>query len=131
VFTIYIATMTEETLQNQVDEMRSLLDSQLRARGRSLDAQIRKAGRRLPRRIRNDAQVVMQAMSLIENPKLARMVDEEKIRKAGQAVIDHLKSIDPMDRFKGRILGMLGAISAVLIITFIITVYVLVNRGLV
>lgn len=123
--------MVAETLQNQVDEMRGLLDSQLRARGVSLEAQVRKAGRRLPRRIRNDAQSVIAAMSLAQNPKLARMVDEKSVSKSALSVIDHLKTIDPMDRFKGRLLGVLGAISAILILTFVLVVYVLVKRGLV
>jgi len=36
--------MTEEMLQNQVDEIRHLLETQLRAKGRTLEAQLRKAG---------------------------------------------------------------------------------------
>jgi hypothetical protein len=123
--------MVKEILQNQVDELRGLLDSQLRVRGRTLEAQVRKAGRRLPRRIRRDAHTVINATALMENPKLARMVDQEQVRTAAQNVIVHLQSIDPMDRFKGRVLGMLGAISAVLILTFVLVVYVSVKRGLV
>lgn len=123
--------MVEETLQNQVDEMRRLLDSQLRARGKTLEAQVRKAGRQLPRRIRRDAQTVIDAMSLAENPKLAPMVDEAAATKAAKSVVDHLQTIDPLDRFKGRILGILGAISLVFLLTFAVFVYVLVKRGLV
>lgn len=123
--------MVEETLQNQVDEMRALLDSQLRARGRSLEAQVRKAGRQLPRRIRRDAQSVISAITLAEHPKLARMVDETAAIKAAQRVIDHLNTIDPFDRFKGRVLGILGAVAVVILLTFAIFVYVLVSRDLV
>lgn len=123
--------MAEEMLQNQVDEMRALLDSQLRARGRTLDAQIRKAGRRLPRRIRREAHQVSEAMSLIENPKLARMVDQDRITQSAQKVTVYLKTLNPRDRLKGRVLNMLGAISAVLIFTFIAVVYVMVQRGLI
>lgn len=123
--------MAEEMLQNQVDEMRALLDSRLRARGRTLHAQIRKAGRRLPRRIRRDARSVADALTMIENPKLARMVDQTQISKSAAQVITYLKTIDPRDRFKGRLLNMLGAVSAVLIITFIAVIYVMVQRGLI
>ena len=129
--TIYIATMVEETLQNQVDEMRKLLETQLRARGKTLAAQVRKAGRQLPRRIRKDAQDVIDAMSLVENPKLARIVDSDAVKRSAQNVIDHLQTIDPMDRLKGRILSILGAVAIVLLVTFAIFVYVLVKRGLV
>jgi len=60
--------MVEETLQNQVDEMRKV--------------QVRKAGRQLPRRIRKDAQVVVSAMSLVDNPKTARMLDTSEAMPA-------------------------------------------------
>jgi hypothetical protein len=123
--------MAEEMLQNQVDELCGLLDSKLRARGRTLEAQVHKAGRRLPRRIRRDAQAVINATALMKNPKLARMVDQKQVRKAAQNVITHLQSIDPMDQLKGHVLGMLGAISAVFILTFILVVYISVKRGLI
>ena len=123
--------MVEETLQNQVDEIRGLLKSQLRARGGSLEAQVRKAGRGLPRAIRQDAKVIVSAKSLLQNPKTARMVDQTAALKATQNVIAHLKTIDRRDRLKGRILGILGSVSAVLILTFIVVVYVLVKRGLI
>jgi hypothetical protein len=123
--------MAEEMLQNQVDEIRALLDSQLHARGSTLDAQIRKAGRRLPRRIRRHARAVANALALIENPKLSRMVNQPQIRRSASQVIIHLKTIDPRDRFKGRMLNRLGAIAAVLIFTFIVVIYVMVQRGLI
>lgn len=123
--------MFAETLKNQVDEMQKLLASQLRARGASLSVQVRKAGRRLPRKIRKDAQTVVDASVMAENPKLARMIDEDAMTQAAQNVIDHLKAIDPFDRLKGRVLGILGAIAAVLLITFAIFVCVLVQRGLI
>jgi hypothetical protein len=122
--------MVEENLQNQVDEMRTLLASQLHARGRTLEAQIHKAGRRLPRRLRGDAKLILRDMSLIQNPKLARMVDQSQTSLAADRIIGHLNAIDTYDRFKGRVLSLLGAISAVLIITFVLVVYVLVKRGL-
>jgi hypothetical protein len=123
--------MTEETLQNQVDEMRGLLASQLRVRGATLEAQVRKAGRRLPRRVRHDLQAVAEAMSLADNPKLSRMVDRTTVSQSVQNVIIHLKTIDRRDLFKGRFLGILGSMSAVLILTFTAVVYVLVKRGLI
>lgn len=123
--------MVVQTLQNQVDEIRNLLDLQLRARGKNLAAQVRKAGRQLPRHIRKDAQAVVSAISLADNPKLARMVDEIAVGKSAQNVINYLQTIDPIDRLKGRVLGILGGVSVVLLLTFGVFVYVLVKRGLV
>jgi hypothetical protein len=59
------------------------------------------------------------------------MVDQKQISRSASQVIAHLKTIDPRDRFKGRMLNMLGAISAVLIITFIAVIYVMVQRDLI
>jgi len=123
--------MTEEMLQNQVDEIRHLLETQLRAKGRTLEAQLRKAGRRLPRKIRADAAIVVDATVQIQNPKLARMIDEDAVTRAAENIKTHLQSHDPWERFKDRWLGILGAISAALIFTFIVVVYVLVQRGIV
>ena len=123
--------MVEETFQNQVDEMRKLLHARLRARGKTLAVQVRKAGRQLPRRIRKDAQVVVSAMSLADNPKTARMLDTSEAMRAAQNVITHLQTIDPYDRLKGKVLGLLGVISAVILVGFALFVYVLVKRGVI
>jgi len=122
--------MAEEMLQNQVDEIRELFASKLHARGRSFQAQVRKAGRQLPRRQRQNAKIISDAVDIAENPKLARMLDEHETSKALNSLTEYLKSIDPKDRLKGRILSVLGSISAALIVTFIVVVYVLVKRDL-
>ena len=72
------------TMQQMVNEVRDGLQGKLHVRGRSLDAQIRKAGRRLPRRVRQDATYLAQGVALMENPKLARMIDIGKAASASQ-----------------------------------------------
>lgn len=123
--------MTEEMLQNQVDEISKLLTSQLRVKGRTLEAQMRKAGRRLPKKLRADVGRLVEANKVMQNPKLARMVNLDALRVGNERVIAHLQTLDPKERFKDRWLGILGAISAALIVTFIVTVYTLWKRGLV
>ena len=39
------------------------------------------------------------------------MIDEAKVTKAHRALVDHLKTIDPKERRKTRILKLLGAVS--------------------
>ena len=123
--------MTAETLQNQVDEISALLAEKLRAKGRTLDAQVRRAGRRLPKRLRSDIQALIEAQRVADHPKLGRQIDIAAISAGSERVIAHLKTIDPWERFKDRWLGILGAISLGLIVTFIVVVYVLWARGLV
>lgn len=101
------------------------METRLRVRGKTLEAQVRKAGRLLPRGLRRDATYLAQAATVMDHPKLARMVDEVKARAAHAKLVQFLKTVDPKDRAKGRLLGWLGSIA------FIGVVFVLVQRGIV
>jgi hypothetical protein len=59
------------------------------------------------------------------------MVDPMKVAAAHGRLTTFLKKIDPKDRAKGRVLNWLGSAALVLIIGFIITVWVLVEHGIV
>lgn len=123
--------MSGDMLTETADELRRLFEERLRIKGRSLEQQVHKAGRQLPKRVRADAQFIVQALILRQNPKLARMIDENQLALARQNVVEHLEKIDPKDRLKGRILNWLGAISAFGIVLFVVLVWVAVERGLV
>ncbi len=124
-------TMTAETLQNQADEISMLMAKKLRVKGASLERQVQKAGRRLPKKLKRDVENLLEAQALMGNPKLERMVDVVAISEGSGRVIGHLQTLEPWERFKDRWLGILGAISLALIVTFILVVYVLWKRGLV
>ena len=118
-------------LQNQADEISKLLTTQLRVKGRTLDVQFRRAGRRLPKKLRADVARLISARAVAQNPKIARMVDVEEVSAGSDRVIAYLRNIDPWEGFKDRWLGILATISAALIFTFVVAVYVLWSRGLV
>lgn len=118
-------------LQHEVAEIRLLMEERLHIRGRDLEAQFRKAGRLLPRAIRREAEFLTQANLLIQNPKLARMIDAARARRAHQAIVRHLKSIDPKAERRGRILNFAAFVAFILLIVGIATVSVLYWRGLV
>jgi hypothetical protein len=123
--------MSKDLLQTQVKEVEGLMTTQMRVRGKTLETQLRKAGRRLPKRLRREGAYLAQAATLAQNPKLVRMVDAERATKAHRLLVEHLKTLDPADALKGRILALLGSISAVLILVFVEVVYVLLQRGFV
>jgi len=123
--------MSGELLQTQIDEIRHLMETRLRIRGKTLEQQVRKAGRLLPRAERREAVYLAQAATVMQHPKLSRMVDSAKATKAHARVAQFLKTIDPKDRAKGRLLAWLGSISFTGIVLFIGVVWVLVARGLV
>ena len=123
--------MSADAIKVQIARIRTLLQERLRIKGATLERQIKKSGRLLPRRLRGDAQYVAQAAGLLENPKLSRMVDVQAVGQAATRVESYLREIDPGDLLRGRILVLLGKISAVLIFGFVIAVWIAVERGLI
>ncbi len=123
--------MSANTPHAQVDEVRNLMETRLRVRGKTLEQQVRKAGRLLPRAERREAVYLAQAATVLDHPKLSRMVDASKMSNAHAKVSSFLSKIDPKDRKKGRILAWLGSISFIGIVVFIGVVWVLVARGIV
>lgn len=113
----------------QVEELQRLLAERLRIRGRDLARQTRKAGRLLPRRIRADLAYAEQARGLLTHPKLRLMVDEAKVIEAQARAIAFLKTVDPGERRKTRLLGMAGVVSFNLIVIAAAFIVFLVWRG--
>lgn len=123
--------MTPQDLEPQIAEIRSLLESQLRIKGRSLDQQIARAGRLLPRKVRGEALFLAQANMLIQNPKLARMINQDRVGQAHRTVAGYLNSIDPKDRRKGRLLNIAGVIAFNGLLIAGLVIAILVWRGFV
>jgi hypothetical protein len=123
--------MTPQDLTPQIDEIRSLLETQLRVRGATLDKQIHRAGRLLPRKIRAEAAFLVQANLLVQNPKLARMINPERVGQAHLAVSSYLNAIDPKERAKTRALNYLGLIAFNVLLLVGALIAILVWRGIV
>tara|TARA_R110002051_G_scaffold36609_5_gene79311 strand:+ start:3876 stop:4247 length:372 start_codon:yes stop_codon:yes gene_type:complete len=123
--------MSGDLLQNQVDEIRKLMETRLRIRGKTLDQQVRKAGRLLPRALRRDATYLAHAATVMQHPKLARMVDGVKATSAHARLALYLTSVDPKDRARGKLLAWLGSLAFGFLVVVIMTVVVLVQRGIV
>lgn len=123
--------MSADTLQSQVDEVRDLMETRLRVRGKTLGQQVHKAGRLLPRAQRREAVYLAQAATVMAHPKLSRMVDANKADKAHARLTQFLKSVDPKDRARGKFLGWLGSLAFGIIVVFVLVDVVLVQRGIV
>lgn len=78
--------------------------------GRSLRAQVRRIGRLLPRYERGQARKLVQAESALAHPKLAQTIDAKAFNHATTTLRMHLEGVDPADRLKGRVLGILGGL---------------------
>ncbi len=124
-------TAMGKDVHQQVTELRVLLDEKLGVRGRTLAIQIRKAGRLLPRHVRRDATYIAQSVALTDNPKLARMVDNAKLQRAHANVVAYLNSINVTERRVTAALNLAASIAFALLVTAVLVLFVLVQRGFV
>ena len=99
--------------QKYVEQVSDLLQSRLGARGDGLEARAQWAGRILPGHIRRDIEVIADAARIQANPKLARMIDQDALRKARGRVVEYLEDIDPVERKKSLVVSIMasGALS--------------------
>ena len=98
-----------EKLQARVERLESQLQEKLGVRGQTLQKRLARAGRRLPKRVRRSGQIIADAQATASHPKLARLRDDKAIDAAFRDVSVHLQTIDPADRRKGIVLGILGS----------------------
>ena len=123
--------MRPDALDARTDELRDLLREKLGLSARTLEAQIGKAGRLLPRAVRRDARLVAEARARLQNPRLARMVDVAAAEAAQTRVRDFLKEIDPGERRKTRLIGILAVIAFNVLVVSALLIAILRWRGIV
>jgi hypothetical protein len=119
------------TMHQMVEEVRAGLADKLRVRGRSLAVQVRKAGRRLPRAVRRDAVYLVQTVGLADNPKLARMIDMARAQAAHRNILQFLQTVDVAAERRGIALQIIASIALAILVTGILLLIVLVQRGFV
>lgn len=123
--------MFDPAIQKHCEEIRILIEERLKIKGRTLAQALKRAGRLLPKWAQRDGRYLVKAQELTAHPKLRLMIDDAKVVKAHQALVDHLKTIDPADRRKGKILSLAGSISFNLIVVVAAFITYLVWRGFV
>ena len=121
--------MAADTLSRKTARIRALLDARLGLRGPTLEQQAGKVGRSLPRGVIKDLRTVVRADVAQGHPRLGRMVDTAPVSLAADRVEAHLKTIDPWERRKTRILRKLAAVSAVGIAAFVAVIWTLRAQG--
>lgn len=108
--------MSAGQVNKYVEEVRTLIEARLRIRGRTLEQQLKRAGRLLPSAMQREGRYLAQAATFMDHPKLRLMIDEAMVDTAHRRLVEHLKSIDPAERRKTRLLGIAGVISFNLIV---------------
>ena len=111
------------------EELALRMSEQLRVRGSGLAEVAAKAGRKLPRHLHAEVGVVVEALQMGENPKLARLVDAKRITIADRKVRRFLAKQNPAAERRGEILDRIAAIAFVLVVIVLIVFFVLLSRG--
>ena len=115
--------------EDRAGHLADLIEERLGVRGKGLSAKLKYAGRLLPRHVHRDAGVVVDALALQANPKLARRVDERSVSAACRNVESYLSGIDPNTRRIDRIIGFLSSNALNLLVTSALVIGVLIWRG--
>lgn len=99
-----------QEINKKVEKLDAALREKLRLRGRTFAARVRKAGRLLPKRVHRAADTITQIQMRATHPKLSRLNDPVVFKRAVAVIHDHLDTVDPAERRKDRILGILGGL---------------------
>jgi hypothetical protein len=112
-------------------DLAAMMAERLGVSGRALAVSTRRAGRALPRWVRRDLAFLDQQETLAAHPKLRAFVDAAGAGRAARRVAAHLETIDPAERRKDRILGILAVIAFNVLLLAGIAVTVLAWRGVI
>ena len=96
--------------QDKTEALAHLLQDRLGIRGKTFSIKLHRAGRLLPRFARRAGAEVAQAETMMGHPRLAALVDADRVDRAAGILGDHLKGIDPKERRKTRALHLLASV---------------------
>lgn len=118
-------------IHTQAEAVRSLLETHMGVRSKTLEGAVRRAGRRLPRSLRNKAALLVEALVLSENPKMARRLDYTAIYSAYRDLVAYLETLDLAEEKRTRLVNLTAGIAFNLLIAGGLVLLWLRWRGLV
>jgi len=118
-------------LDKDIAALDRLMQDRLRVSGRDLPSRLRKAGRMLPRAMRRRARAVIDAQSMLRNPKLARQVDIAGRQADAERLAGYLETLDPAEARKTALIRLAAAIAFNLLAVAGLVVAVLLWRDLI
>jgi hypothetical protein len=102
--------MSAVTIQQMADRVAQLLEERLGLGGKGLSAKMKRAGRLLPRKVRDAGKQLATAAHKAQNPKLLGQIDMGEVTEAYDVCLKHLIAIDPVDRRRSLLAGMIGSV---------------------
>ena len=116
-------------VKKTADSLAARMATQLRVKGEGLAEVTAKAGRRLPRHLRSAAETIVQAQTMAEHPKLARLVDEREIRRAERKLAKYLARQNPRAERLNETLDVIAKIAFVIFVIVLAVFFFLLWRG--
>ncbi|MCC7319512.1 MAG: hypothetical protein IT542_00885 [Rubellimicrobium sp.] len=112
--------MWEHEITGATREIGDLLAARLGLRGGSAGKRLRRAGRLLPRALWPDARFLADAEAMAANPRLAHLVEPGRLDAATARLRAHLRGVDPRDRRRRRLVGILAVLAFDLLVLAVI-----------
>ncbi|MFN3208418.1 MAG: hypothetical protein ACE369_05355 [Roseovarius sp.] len=121
--------------RKQFDARREALEKALREklglRGKTLRAQLSRAGRSLPKRLWTEGRYLVEANAKLAHPRLATQIDGPRVDKAFAGFEEYLKTIDPADRRRSRLIHWLAGLVFNLLILAVLVLLALRWQGVI
>ena len=105
------------------------MSKQLRVKGDGLAEVSARAGRKLPPRLRGDVDALVQAEEMARHPKLSRLVDQKRLKKAERKLNSFLDRQNPKAELRGEVLDVIAKIAFAVFVVVLIVFFTLLNRG--
>lgn len=111
------------------EDLAQTMARQLRLRGGSLGDVVARAGRKLPRHLQAEAQVIIDALALAENPKLSHRVDPKRLKRAERKLRAFLEKQDPRAERWAEFLDRLAGVVFILFVAVLGVFFFALWRG--
>ncbi|MDO5646678.1 hypothetical protein [Paracoccus sp. (in: a-proteobacteria)] len=96
----------------------------------TLDTMMRRRGAALPARLRKRAALLAQADLWANQPRIARQLPADDLRRAHDALVAHLQPLGEISRFQGRLIGLGASLALALLILAAVAIWIAVRRGM-
>jgi len=119
------------TPTEMTEKLAQLMRDRAGVRGRNFAKQLQRAPRVFPRRLRKDAQALLEAAKVGDNPRLRGTIDQDRAASAYDNLLEHLEQIDPAERRKGALINWAASmgLNVILIAIAAIVVYFLIQKS--
>lgn len=127
-------TVTFDQIRPMADDVAQLMASRFggarRGEAVTLDTMMRRRGAALPARLRKRAALLAQADLWANQPRIARQLPADDLRRAHDALVAHLQPLGEISRFQGRLIGLGASLALALLILAAVAIWIAVRRGM-